>query len=141
MLEHGDQVQELVKTVGPLKCEIELPASWKDYFEKTGPLPARLDDRRRYPRYYLRVCAALQYCQTLPALPRPPTWHKILTRDMSRCGLSFLHSEVLYPRERVRVVLPGEGIGTVEIVRCTRIQRRCFETGARFVQGFQKSTA
>ena len=75
MLELRDQEQELVQTVGPLKCDLQLPDAWKERFHQTGRLPGRYSDRRRHARYHLRVCAALEYRQTFPTLPRPKGWH------------------------------------------------------------------
>jgi hypothetical protein len=137
MLELRDQEQTLVQTVGPLKCDLELPDEWKGRFHQTGRLPGKYADRRRHPRYHFRVCAALEYRQTFPALPRPQGWHKIFTNDLSRGGLSFLHSEPLFPRERMQVVLPGQGAKIIEVVWFARIQDRCFHVGARFVEQSQ----
>ena len=134
MLELRDQEQKLVQTVGPLKCDLELPDAWKDRFRQTGRLPGKYTDRRRHPRYHFRVCAALEYRQTLPSLPRPPGWHKIFTIDLSRGGLAFLHSEPLFPRERMQVLLPGKGAKIIEVVWCSRVQDRCFQIGARCVE-------
>jgi hypothetical protein len=137
MLELRDQEQKLVATVGPLKCNLELPKAWKDSFHQTGRLPGEYVDRRRHPRYHFRACAALEYRQTFPTLPRPQGWHKIFTNDLSRGGLSFLHSEPLFPRERMRVVLPGKGAKLIEVVWFVRVQDRCFRVGARFVEQVQ----
>jgi hypothetical protein len=134
MLELRDQERELVANVGPLKCDLRFPDAWKDRFDQTGPLPSRYSDRRRYVRYHFRVWAALEHRQTFPALPRPRGWHKILTIDLSRGGLSFLHSEPLFPRERMQFVLPGQLARIVEVVWFTRIQDRCFHVGGRFVE-------
>ena len=137
MLELRDQEQKLVQTVGPLKCDLELPDAWKDRFRQTGRLPGKYTDRRRHPRYHFRVCAALEYRQTFPTLPRPKGWHKIFTNDLSRGGLSFLHSEPLFPRERMQIALPGQGAKIIEVVWCARVQDRCFQIGARFVEQSQ----
>ena len=138
MLELGDslraQVQELVDAVGPLQCGIELPWWWKGDAGPTGPLPTRYSDRRRHPRFHYRLCAALEHRQTLPSLPRPRQWHQIFTKDLSRGGLSFLHSEQLFPRERMRLVLPRRGMSQIEIVCCNRVQEDCYQVGARFVE-------
>lgn len=141
MLELGDQEQELVKIVGPLKCELDPPSSWKDDLNKTGPLPGKYSDRRRYPRYHFRVCAALEHRQTFPALPRPNVWHKVFTKCVSRGGISFLHSEPLFPRERMQILLPARGTSTIEVVWCARIERRCFQVGARFVERLREAGA
>lgn len=138
MLELSDQAEELVKTVGPLKCAVELPAEWQDYFERTGQVPGRYQERRRHPRYYYRVCAALQHRQTFPALNRPTEWYQVYANDVSRGGLSFMHGEQLFPRERMPIVLPRLGMSTIEIVWCLRVKRHCFHVGARFLEQFRE---
>jgi hypothetical protein len=138
MLDLGHQVQELVEAVGPLQCEIQLPSSWQDELAQAGRAPTRYDERRRHLRYHFRVCGALEYRQTFPALPRPNGWHQVFTKGLSRGGLSFLHSEQLFPRERMRILLPGQEISCVEIAWCARVQERCFQIGARFVEQLHK---
>jgi hypothetical protein len=134
MLELGHQVQELVAAVGPLQCKIQLPPSWQDELGQARRVPTTYNERRRYPRYHFRVCAALEHRQTFPSLPRPAAWHQVFTQGLSRGGVSFLHSEQLFPRERMRILLPGQGMSCIEIVWCARLQHRCFQVGARFVE-------
>ena len=141
MLELNDQMQRLVEIVGPLKCDVELPSSWKSNLDRTKPFPTWPGDKRRFRRYHFGDYAALQYCQTFPALHRPNTWYRIITKDVSRGGLSFLHGEQLFPRERMRVVFPEQGLVTIEIVWCARLEERCFQSGSRFVEQFHKLTA
>lgn len=138
MLDFGDQVRALVETVGPLRCEVNLPRSWKDELGQVGPLPLRYVERRRHPRFHFRVCAALEHGQTFPSLPRANVWYQVFTKHLSRGGISFLHSEQLFPRERMRIVLPERGMSAVEIVWCARVQERCFQVGARFVERIHK---
>ena len=141
MLEFSDQEQELVAAVGPLKCDVKLPSSYGDDACQTGPLPGAYSDRRRHPRFRFSVCAALMYRQTFPALSRPDGWHKVFTKDLARGGLSFLHSEPLFPRERMQFVIPGQAERTIEVVSCVRIQERCFRVGVRFVEKTQEAGA
>ena len=141
MLDFSDQEQKLVSAVGPLKCDVKLPSSYEDDACQTGQLPGAYSDRRRHPRFSFHVCAALLYRQTLPALSRPDGWHKVFTKDLARGGLSFLHSEPLFPRERMQLVIPGQAERTIEVVSCARVQKRCFRVGVRFVEKTQESGA
>lgn len=134
MLDLRDQEEALIEIVGPMRCDVRLPADWSEAPSQTGPLPGRYSDRRRYPRYHFRCCAALRYRQTLPTLPRAESWYKVFSSDISRGGVSFLHSEPLFPRERMFLVLPQERVRTIEVVSCIRLQERCFRVGARFVE-------
>ena len=137
MLEFRDQEQTLVSAVGPLKCDVTLPSSFEDNARQTGQLPGAYSERRRHPRFNCGGCAALKYRQTFPALSRPDGWYKVFTKDLSRGGLSFLHSDPLFPRERVQIVLPRQGARIIEVVSCIRVQDRCFRVGARFVEQVQ----
>ncbi|MHC4405798.1 MAG: hypothetical protein ACYTG0_39640, partial [Planctomycetota bacterium] len=133
--------QDLVAAVGPLKCDIDLPSSWTESLGETGPISTMLDDRRRHPRYGFRTRAALEYRQTFPTFPRPGGWHLVFTKGLSRGGFSFLHGEQLFPRERMRIALPGLGMSVVEIVWSLRLQHRCFQVGSRFVEHFRDLTS
>ena len=78
--------------------------------------------------------AALQHGTSLPALPRPVQWHKVVLCDISRSGVRFLHSEQIRPTEQMLLVMPDFKRRYVEIVRCRRLGDRYFEIGARFVK-------
>ncbi len=133
----------LAETVGQLRCNIDLPEDWDDFFRESGMMPpGGRHDQRRHVRMHMRVRAGLEYRQTAPVLPRTPEWHQVYLRDISRGGLAFVHSEQLFPLERMRMVLPDERIAAVlpgrvecivEVSRCTRIQGRCYIVGAHFV--------
>jgi len=141
MLEHDGARQAIGEILDRLECKVELPSSREEFFEPTGRLPTIPGDRRRYPRHYLRAVAALQCRQTFAALPRPAAWHKVYTKDISRCGLAFLHSQQLFPRERMRIILPDGQPRIIEVLRCRRIQERCYEIGARMVEDFREHAA
>jgi hypothetical protein len=141
MLDFSDHEQALVSAVGPLKCDVSLPSSFEDDACRSGQLPGAYSEKRRHPRFNFGGCAALKYRQTFPALSRPLDWHKVFTKDLSRGGLSFLHSEPLFPRERVQIVLPLQEAKTIEVVSCVRVQERCFRVGGRFVEQSQGADA
>jgi len=136
----NDRMQALSES-RRLVCEIELPSSWKDFFDRRGMMPIPPDDRRRFPRSYLRVGAALQDRPSLPALPRSNAWHKVYAKDLCRTGVGFLHSEQLFPKEQLAIVLPDGRPRRIEVVRCRRIGRRCFEIGAIFITHFREREA
>ena len=141
MPQHDPGMQKLIEAVGPLKCEVELPSSWTDYFDRRGMMPTCLQEKRRFPRSYLRTSAALEYRQSFPALPRSATWYEVYTKDVSRGGVAFLHGEELYPMEQMSLVLPDGRLHPIEVVRCRRIQDRSFEIGAVFITGFREPAA
>ena len=131
-------MRKLIDAVGPLRCELELPSAWSDYFDRRGSMSMALEERRRFPRNYLRGVAALEYRQSLAALPRSEAWHAVYTKDVCRGGIAFLHSEPLYPMEQMNLALPDGKWLIIEVVRCRRIQHRCFEIGAIFATEFRE---
>jgi hypothetical protein len=144
MLEHESVVPpELNDIINRLHCDIELPPSMADFFDASGILPTTVDERRRFARMDLRTFGALQYRQTFPVLDRMPGWHRVYTKDLSRGGLGFLHSEQLYPQEQMFLLLPAESTETtisrgqkfiVEVRRCRRLGNRCYQIGCCFVR-------
>jgi hypothetical protein len=118
-----------------LPCQVELPPGFdSDKVERSLP---KFDDMRRYARLICRgknYRAALGYRQTLSVLPRSKQWYGVYTMDMSRGGCGFLHCEPLYPGERMIIVLLGGTRRVIEIIRCQRLNDRCYSIGAQFVQ-------
>ncbi len=136
MLEHDDRKHAAAELIGSLPCQVEIPAHWRENFEKHGMVPIAEGERRRYQRVYCRSennRAAIQCQPTLPQLKREPTWQSAYLTNISRDGLGFLHCEPLYPREKLQVVtLTGNTI-QVEVVCCRRISTRCYEIGTALV--------
>lgn len=140
MLDRSDEVQvadpprEISEAdLEKLKCGIQVPREWLDLLEQHGPLPAKMDDGRRFPRFHYRVRGVLEHRQTLPALPRSPERFVVLTKDVSRKGVAFLHETQLFPTERANLWVPSGKATEIEIQRCTWINERCYEVGAVFV--------
>ena len=141
MLDRDPAMRKLADITASLHCDVELPPSWKDYVEKSGQVVPAAEQTRSFVRRYFCTSAALQCRQTLVGLPRPEAWHRVYTKDMSRDGLSFFHSEQLFPRELIRIVLIDGTQRILEIIGCRRVQNCCFEVEARFVEGFHESIA
>ncbi|MEX2120730.1 MAG: hypothetical protein WD847_14155 [Pirellulales bacterium] len=136
MLDGSDEQRSVADALALLPCDIELPAKWNDFFKRTGMLPCMRGDRRRFTRSFHRAQAALEYRQTLPHLARPAIWYCVYTTDITRKSIGFLHSEQLFPGERMRMMLIDGSERIVHVVRCRRIRNRCYDTGARFIDGF-----
>ena len=145
MLELEDESGRLrlADAITQLQCEIELPASWSDFFKVSGMAGSGALDKRRAARWKNRVRAGLLDRTTFSVLPRSAGWHSIYIKDLSRSGAAFLHSEQLYPLERIRILmiddrslrlLRNDCLRTVEVVRCRRIEDKCFEVGTCFVE-------
>jgi hypothetical protein len=116
-----------------LPCAIELPDEWDDFFQLRGQMPTSWNDKRRFPRQYMRVAAALEVLNTFAPLKRSSTPTRIYLKDASRTSVGFLHSEQLFPLERVAITAFEGARWQVEVARCRRIQDHCFEVGGRLV--------
>ena len=89
--------------INSLPCAVELPPEWDTFFDKRGALPTIPADERHSPRYYLRSAASLEFQREIPSLPRPKQALRVMIKDISQLGLAILHSEALYPLERLRI--------------------------------------
>jgi len=116
-----------------LECKVLVPGKFLSVFQKEGAVQTVADDGRRFPRYEYHMRAVLHYRQTLPAIPREEESYLILTKDLSRSGLCFLHEQQLFPQERMAVDLAGGRHVEIEVARCIKHNERCFEIGANFL--------
>jgi hypothetical protein len=106
--------------------QARIPASMADFFERKGPLPARVGCRRSAPRFYLRGKAILRSDNQA---------FGVYTVDASRKGIRFLSPIQLLPMLHVTLQLPEVREFEVEIVRCCRLDERSYDCGAIFIRG------
>ncbi len=139
--DEGERLR-LADAITKLPCQIELPESWSDFFEVSGLVGSSPDDKRRAARWKNRVVAGLLSRTTFPVLPRNEEWMPVYIKDLSRTGAGFVHREQLFPLERMSLLLIDDRsakllqhncMQTMEIVWCTRVQAKCYEVGARFI--------
>src|SRR5437773_9249666 len=107
--------------------------SAEEFFSKSGPLPPTFDDGRRYPRFYFRTCAEATIYSIggkKDAIGGP---FYVLTCDLSRAGVSILHTAQLFPGQRLELVLNGEAPRQVQVVWCRRWEEGRYLVGCRFV--------
>ena len=105
----------------------------QEFFELSGPIPTVWNDNRRFPRFYFRSCAeAIIYPLRGDDAPAP-TQCFLLTRDLSRGGVSLVHCRQLFPGQRVDVLLNGEPPRQVEVVWCRRWTHNRYVIGCRFI--------
>lgn len=121
------ELADVEELIGSLPCLVELPESVESFFARRGPLPTRFGDERQYPRYYCRAEAALRCRPSLPAIERQAAQHRIYVRDISRSSVSFYHSEQLFPLESAELMLSDGLARSLQIIRCRKIQRFCYE--------------
>jgi hypothetical protein len=106
------------------------PESIPDFFSKSGPLPPSFDDVRRYPRFYFRTVAEATIYPIGKA--QQPSDCFLLTRDLSRSGMSLLHNAQLFPGQRMEVILNGEPPRHVVVVWCKRQSPGNYLIGCKF---------
>lgn len=118
---------------GTERAGIETLEADADFFAKSGPLPTAYDEDRRFPRFYYRarVQAAIH---PLGAAGQPPVQCSLLARDLSRGGMNLIHSEQVYPGQRIDLVLTDGSGRSVEVMWCRRAAHRCYSIGCRFIK-------
>ena len=110
---------------------VTLPAEWGDYFAKQENSKPFQNDHRRFMRRNFRTECILELEQSISAISRQHQLFHAYTKDLSRGGISFLHSQQLFPGERALLWLPTAKI-TVCVARCFRRNASCYEIGAKF---------
>jgi hypothetical protein len=123
-LNHEQGVSELSWDAVELSARI--PERMTDFFERKGPTPVRNADRRAYRRFYLRGKAILRSDEKFLG---------VYTVDASRKGIRFFSPIQLLPKLHVWLQLPNVQEFEVEIVRCCRLEERCYDCGAIFISG------
>ena len=137
MLEE-DHSRLLKKVLEACECDLAVPSEWMDSLGCRGVIPSIPNEQRRFVRHRFSNWAVLEYDETFLSVPRKHTIAKVLTRDISRCGIAFFHSEQLFPGERVLFWLPA-GKRSFVVLRCVQHNENCFEIGAEVHDGGTKS--
>lgn len=124
--------QEVMTLLQQLECRIVLPDAWTDrYFQESGVAATSYDERRGFVRHIYRTKAVLSIEQSLPAIRREPELVAVYSRDISRTGVGFLHSDQLFPGETCRLLLLTHAV-TVTVASCRKLNDQCYLIGARF---------
>ncbi len=128
MLEE-DYSEILSKLLEACECDLAVPSEWQDRLTRRGVIQPIPGDRRQYIRHHFNDWGVLEYDETFSSIPREHTIAQVMTIDISRSGIAFLHSEQLFPGEQVSLWLPiGKRSYVVE--RCVEHNDSCFEIGA-----------
>ena len=128
MLEE-DYSKLLTRLLEACECDLAVPSEWKDSLGQRGVIPSIPGDQRRFVRHHFRDWAVLECDETFPSIPREHTMAQVLTRDISRSGIAFLHSDQLFPGERISLWL-SVGKRSFVVQRCVQHNENCFEIGA-----------
>ncbi len=127
MLE-DDYTRSLNRLVEICECDVDIPSEWRDRLARRGVIQPVPDDRRKYVRHRFSSQAVLEYGETFSSIPRDHTIARVVTCDVSRSGLAFLHSEQLFPGEQVTLWLPI-GKRSYVVAWCVEHNDNCFQVG------------
>jgi len=131
MLESDYRLQ-VNQLLAALDNRIELPPQWSDYFAKRGAMPTAYNEQRRFVRHYCRARAVLEIQQCLPEVRREHTFEAVYLKDISRNGISIVHSSQLFPEERCTLWLPDRKLSAI-VVRSKRLNPQCYVVGLRWM--------
>ncbi len=132
MLDQMHDSLESLEVLEAMPSDVVLPEGWLADTDRPVPLATCLDDMRHYTRYKYRTRALLSVGASLPAVMRATNQSVVFTKDVSREGIAFYTDSQLFPRERMRIWLPGQTTQTIRVARCRKLHHGCFEVGARF---------
>jgi PilZ domain-containing protein len=125
MLELNDGKMLMEKLWEMASTKVDPNSLGKDFFALHGPAQPMGHNNRAYHRHYMRGKAVLKRGDTVVGA---------YTKDVSRQGIGFLSPVQLLPKEQVKLQLPVAELN-LEITRCRRLEKECFECGAKFVLG------
>jgi hypothetical protein len=103
-----------------------------EFFAKAGPLPLHWDDKRRFPRFYYRSRTQALVFPVCAVHELSAAACSVLTRDLSRNGVSVVHSEQLFPGQRIDLTLSDGQIRTMTVTWCRRIADGRYYAGGQF---------
>jgi PilZ domain len=105
---------------------VQLPESMSaGFLTKQGPMPVHHDEnnKRGFHRHYMRGKAILT---------RGEKTFGTYTKDISRKGIGLLSPVQLLPMERVALFLSNGSTLHLEVTRCRRVEKNCYDCGAKF---------
>jgi hypothetical protein len=97
-----------------------------------APVPTDEGEGRGHPRFYFRTLATATI-HPLPVLGTEKQECYVLTRDLSRGGISFLHPKKLIPGQQVDLAFEDGKELFAQVQWTKRLAPRCFLLGCRIV--------
>ena len=110
------------------------PRALQQRFARRGAQDATFDERRQFARFAFLSKTLLEVATSFKCVERPREHFTIVTTDVSRDGVAFLHVEQLYPGELVTVWFPTCKVAC-RVTRCLKHNAKCYEIGASFEAG------
>jgi hypothetical protein len=99
-----------------------------------APVPIADGDGRDFPRFHFRTLATATI-HPVPVLGTETHECYVLTRDLSRGGVSFLHPKKLALGQRVDLAFQDGRELNVRVRWIRQLAHRCFLIGCKFVAG------
>jgi hypothetical protein len=99
-------------------------------------LKGRGAEKRRHKRHYYIVEARVTYAKRFERVSTSPAEFMVLTKDISRSGLSFIHDNELFAGEIIHVEVQIEQVKRTFLVRVTRCRRaglKVFDVAGEFI--------
>jgi hypothetical protein len=96
--------------------------------------PLARDKARQFPRYYFRALATATIYPAPHESGQQPQQCFVLTRDLSRGGISVLHPRPLAIGQRLELVFEDGKELSLRVLWCRALDRRCFLMGCCFVK-------
>lgn len=126
MLDRCLSAELMPKLWRSLPSQAMLPLGGAEFYGAEAQQPAFPITRRRFERINVRVPAIMM---------QEETYHGIYIRDASRMGLGIYSPIQLLPMSEVRIWLPEEDPLILQVRRCVKQQRQCYEVGGEFTEG------
>lgn len=101
--------------------------------QATGLSPLGSADSRRFPRYYFRALAVATIHPPLGQVDQPVQTCYVLTRDLSRGGVSILHPAPLFQSQRIDLTLSDGRSFTLAIRWIRQLEHTSYLIGCSFV--------
>ncbi len=128
----------LERLLSTCECDIAVASEWEASLTSGGVIPPLPNDQRAFLRHRYARRVLLEYQNTFSSIPRKRGQTLVVTRDLSRDGIAFLHAEQLFPGERITLWLPT-GKKTYVVQRCLQHNEKCFEIGASLARNCRPS--
>ncbi|MBW8883170.1 MAG: PilZ domain-containing protein, partial [Planctomycetia bacterium] len=95
-----------------------------------APVPTQANDARKFERFYFRTLATATI-HPVPVLGLETQECYVLTRDISRGGVSFLHPKKLAVGQRIELAFQDGKELAIHVQRVRQLAPRCYLIGCR----------
>lgn len=125
---YAQSIEALLKNIPD---SVQVPAALERKASQPLPDDGLVDGRRHFARKPLEGKVVCQIIAPLPEFPRKSLLSKVITLDLSRCGMAYLADTQQFPGEKV-VLWTLIGQLPCKVVRCREHNEQCFEIGVEF---------